>query len=373
MTTTPNALKLAAELPDFLTNTDVARIRRSVYGGTGFDSTERLFAAEIECAVRKQFTALLEQQHAALESLREELRITDQLLEQRNKLLAAIPACEAHGDQCIPHAIEWVQRQVEPLRAARVPDGLAAIGELIRTQDNRYTADPIFVVEQKRTYVGSEGYGESRLEWVDEDGNVADDKVAGHLEANYRKSFEEPKKWRRLFVFDVWEFVTACFTEQGCKDYLARDGHNLKEPRIYAYGSYRNHEYQAIRKALASTTTPPQPEKADPCGFIYRKKGEHSEWSYCSDPARYHAQGFLLDYEAYFVSHTNQAQPEQAGAGDEVREALQAGKHYAEEALARHDEAYGRHPATEPERNAITGDIAIIDAALTAQEQKGAV
>lgn len=138
------------------------------------------------------------------------------------------------------------------LQAPSVPDELSAIGEQIRTQDNRCTADPIFVVEQKRTYVGSEGYGESRLEWVDEEGNFADDKVAGHLERNYRTTFVEPKKWRRLFVFDVWEFVTACFTEQGCKDYLALNGHNLNEPRIYAYGSYRNREYQTIRSAMLS-------------------------------------------------------------------------------------------------------------------------
>lgn len=139
----------------------------------------------------------------------------------------------------------------KPDQGASLASRILEVGELIRTQDNRCTADPIFVVEQKRTYVGSEGYGESRLEWIDEDGNTADEKVAAHLERNYKASFVEPKKWRRLFVFDVWEFVTACFTEQGCKDYLARDGHNLKEPRIYAYGTYRNSEYQTIRNALS--------------------------------------------------------------------------------------------------------------------------
>ena len=48
----------------------------------------------------------------------------------------------------------------------------------------------------------------------------------------------------------------------------------------------------------------------------------------------------------------------------DVLYALEAGKHYAEEALSRHVEAYGRHPATEPEHNAIVVDIATIDDAI---------
>ena len=77
---------------------------------------------------------------------------------------------------------------------------LRAIGESIRTQDNRMTNEPIFVVEQKR---------------------------GRH-----------------------WVFATACFTEQGCKDYLAANGHNLKSPRVYVYSGYRNAEWIALRAAL---------------------------------------------------------------------------------------------------------------------------
>lgn len=58
------------------------------------------------------------------------------------------------------------------------------------------------------------------------------------------------------------------------------------------------------------------------------------------------------------------AEVREVSVPDEVRDALQAGKHYAEEALSRHDESYGKHPATEPERRAIVEDIATIDAAL---------
>jgi len=40
----------AAEVPEAMTDTDVARIFRRVYGGNRFDATERMFAAEIAAA-----------------------------------------------------------------------------------------------------------------------------------------------------------------------------------------------------------------------------------------------------------------------------------------------------------------------------------
>ena len=54
-----------AALPELLTDTDVARIFRRVYGGSRFDATERNFAAEIEATVRERFAALQSQPAAA--------------------------------------------------------------------------------------------------------------------------------------------------------------------------------------------------------------------------------------------------------------------------------------------------------------------
>lgn len=56
------------QTPDFLTNTEVARIFRIVYGGQQYDSTERMFAAEIEAAVRAKFARAIES--ATLEAVR---------------------------------------------------------------------------------------------------------------------------------------------------------------------------------------------------------------------------------------------------------------------------------------------------------------
>jgi hypothetical protein len=45
---------------------------------------------------------------ARVTELEEELRVTDQLLNERQKVLDAIPECPIHGGNCVPHAIEWI-------------------------------------------------------------------------------------------------------------------------------------------------------------------------------------------------------------------------------------------------------------------------
>ena len=112
------------------------------------------------------------------------------------------------------------------------------IGARIRTQDNRITSHPIFVVEQKREYIVDPDYYGARSKWVDDEGIETKPKAKGY---------------RHIYVHDVWEFVTACFTEQGCKDYLESNGHNLRDPRIYVHSGFRNTEWQNIRAMFSES------------------------------------------------------------------------------------------------------------------------
>lgn len=126
---------------------------------------------------------------------------------------------------------------------------MRAIGELIRTQDNRATDAPVFIVQQKKRRYGLSGdYAEDSV-WVFEG-----DEANGFEEAMLTQLKEEnkdvPDGWELVGYTDTWEFVTACFTEKGCEDYIAANGHNLAEHRIYADGSYRNEEFRAIREFL---------------------------------------------------------------------------------------------------------------------------
>ncbi|EOU7243499.1 TPA: ead/Ea22-like family protein, partial [Escherichia coli] len=141
-------------------------------------------------------------------------------------------------------------KRIAELQTKSAPDSFGIIGENIRTQDNRITSDPMFCVYQKCEIVVDADYDYDRIVWVDEDGNEANKRQSRRLELLHENFREPPEKWRRVAVKDIDEFVTCCFTEQGCKDYLAANGHNLRLPFIYVKSGFRNAEYIGIRNWL---------------------------------------------------------------------------------------------------------------------------
>lgn len=147
--------------------------------------------------------------------------------------------------------IEALRQRIAELesRTVKLPAELYTIGELIRTQDNRITDQPMFVVFQKREIIGSDEHSPSRICWV-WDGEEVSELRAKRLEALYQDG-RDTRGYDRYAMQEVDEFVTACFTEHGCKDYLRQNGHNLRLPYIYACGSFRNNEYQLVRNCLA--------------------------------------------------------------------------------------------------------------------------
>lgn len=48
-------------------------------------------------------------------ALLDEIETGDKIIIERNRLLDAIPACPVHG-QCVPHAIEWVEKAMLMMR-----------------------------------------------------------------------------------------------------------------------------------------------------------------------------------------------------------------------------------------------------------------
>lgn len=150
-------------------------------------------------------------------------------------------------------ALEKEQQRIAELESrtvtVKLPPELSTIGELIRTQDNRITDQPMFVVFQKREIIGSDEHSPSRICWV-WDGEEVSELRAKRLEALYQDS-RDTRGYDRYAMQEVDEFVTACFTEHGCKDYLRQNAHNLRLPYIYACGSFRNNEYQLVRNWLA--------------------------------------------------------------------------------------------------------------------------
>ncbi|HDN1326994.1 TPA: ead/Ea22-like family protein [Escherichia coli] len=175
-------------------------------------------------------------------------------LEGKDKLIAELRKQCAEWERKALNNFEEcaaMAERIEELQTKSAPDSFGIIGENIRTQDNRITSDPVFCVYQKREIVVDADYDYDRIVWVDEDGNEANKRQSRRLELLHENFREPPEKWRRVAVKDIDEFVTCCFTEQGCKDYLAANGHNLRLPFIYVKSGFRNAEYIGIRNWLA--------------------------------------------------------------------------------------------------------------------------
>lgn len=41
---------------------------------------------------------------------KEQIRLDDERIRELEKVIKEIPECVAHGDLCLPHAIEWIRR-----------------------------------------------------------------------------------------------------------------------------------------------------------------------------------------------------------------------------------------------------------------------
>jgi hypothetical protein len=155
----------------------------------------------------------------------------------------------------VTEKLEAAEKHIAELEAAAVkpvelPSEFYRIGESLRTQDNRITSHPVFIVFQKIEMVVSEEHDHDRIAWVWEcgDGEV-EDRIAKRLEALHQGG-RDTREYSRYAMKSINRFVTACFTEDGCKDYLQQNGHNLNEPFIFVHSAYRNDEWQAIRNWL---------------------------------------------------------------------------------------------------------------------------
>ena len=219
-------------------NSDAACICEE-YDGEGhvaWDETAQRNAEFIAMANPANILTLVE----ALEKAQQQMTESENRVRKQNRHI-----CELFDDNT---ALRQRIAELES-RTVKLPAELYTIGELIRTQDNRITDQPMFVVFQKREIIGSDEHSPSRICWV-WDGEEVSELRAKRLEALYQDG-RDTRGYDRYAMQEVDEFVTACFTEHGCKEYLRQNGHNLRQPYIYACGSFRNNEYQLVRNWLA--------------------------------------------------------------------------------------------------------------------------
>ena len=167
----------------------------------------------------------------------------------RELVAEPIEAWNFDGDD----AVEMARFISQRFLASRT-DSEAFLKELsheLRTQDNRITSDPLFTVQQKvRIYGVNPDYTDLHV-WV----KLNDpEHESSELESRGLDAISlaggDIENWEKVGYVERWEFVTACFTEKGCRDYLKVNGHNLKEPRIYVESACGNREYNTVRETL---------------------------------------------------------------------------------------------------------------------------
>lgn len=188
-------------------------------------------------------------------------------LQAVNELIASLESAGELSNRetkvmALAKAFKQLAAENVALKAER--SDMVAIGELIRTQDNRITDQPLFAVMTKREIITSEDHDYDRICWVEnQSGNYveATDTQRRRLEAIYQGRYEVREGWDRFAMKEIDVFVTGCFTEQGCKDYIRLNGHNLNKPFIYAFGSYRNDEYQRVRKFIMGIPETPATDR----------------------------------------------------------------------------------------------------------------
>lgn len=172
------------------------------------------------------------------------------------------------------------KRKTDMETAAKMTDApkvdstaLLAIGEQLRTQDNRCTASPAFCVRVL------ERIGPIIPEYSSSDMMFQDHQLC----ETYYRSGPDPDEWKRLNKLyergelprsvsaggyvERWKTVQTCFTEEGCKRYLQQDGHNLRHyygVEIYVESFHRNLEMLEIRAALMANDQGERPAPSQP-------------------------------------------------------------------------------------------------------------
>ena len=157
------------------------------------------------------------------------------------------------------HLAEWqintfIRDTARKIYDVQVPFEFRVLAEQMRTQDNACTADPIFIVyEKKRIYGMDTDYADENIVWInaDSDYREADERSAKALDRYYKRYGQTPRNWQRTAYIDRDEYDQAFFTREAAQGYIRRNGHNLKNPHIYVeHIHHRNWEMKAIRDFL---------------------------------------------------------------------------------------------------------------------------
>ena len=136
--------------------------------------------------------------------------------------------------------------------------------ELLKTQDNRSTADPIYVVyDIERIVVPADNHYDGMFWfWGDGDGHEFDEVYDWHkfcldncyegfhpeMELDELEKKAEDMGLQHLAYVERRVFTNVFLTEKGAKDFIKANHYHFTRLHVYVHSLWRNEEMQAVRK-----------------------------------------------------------------------------------------------------------------------------
>lgn len=153
---------------------------------------------------------------------------------------------------------------------------LAMLEHRLRTQDNRATAWPLYLVQDEERIYGMDGqwaqegtgyiwqdYDEPECTYDSDEELLAhhrdEDECFDHddgdpfsledgIDPNSDRITIGSREYERIYYEKRWKFVSAHLTEAAAEAYIEQNRHNLKHPRVYVESQHRCWEWQhAVR------------------------------------------------------------------------------------------------------------------------------
>jgi hypothetical protein len=139
----------------------------------------------------------------------------------------------------------------------------------LNTQDNRMTANPIFVVQEEEMILGFHRDYTDDAAWVDMDSGEffihteRDEVVAelisdgfpyeGKTPGEITDEMIEQSGYVSMGYNKRWKHISAHLTEKAANRYIEANGHRHSgDLRVYVDSQYRCHEFNAVVEALRS-------------------------------------------------------------------------------------------------------------------------
>lgn len=133
---------------------------------------------------------------------------------------------------------------------------LSDLAQEMLYQDNRCTANPLFVVQQRECFYGvdldhTDDFVFIRLDDPESTWKTYDEAVEALREDGIDVTEDNFDEYvGKVGIKYYWSFVNAHFTERAAKRYIANNHHNLKTTRIYVTSQYRCEEFNCVVNIL---------------------------------------------------------------------------------------------------------------------------